>query len=311
MKKNIFEQEKYNEMRRSICIEFRYSKKPSIHKILTEAKGMIDGNDIYIETIMNWIDAKTCSGDIQGNIRIMLDKEHFKGINPFFNKLILDVNYQNTPQYNNITAVYDTNTHKIVNGKIDVVYIKLIMQGQYMYIKHEAPRYLTHELLHAYENWGRTVKTGKTIHDAATELGYFGNNKTRYIANQVQNQVMSVLGHIYYACTSFEVNAYIAQLKQTLKDYKKHIDNADDAMSTIQQTHIYQGFITLGNQLNAIIANKEQCQDDIEDWYESTFDKTDLSYNKILKRLRNLYNKTWLKIRKSTASYIRYLYEQQ
>jgi hypothetical protein len=36
MIKNKFEQEKYDELRRSICIEFRFSKKPSIHKILTE-----------------------------------------------------------------------------------------------------------------------------------------------------------------------------------------------------------------------------------------------------------------------------------
>lgn len=310
MIKNKFEQEKYDELRRSICIEFRFSKKPSIHKILTEAKGMVDGNDVYIDTIMDWIDTKTCSGDIQGKIKIVLGKEHFKGIVPFFNKLILDVDYQNA-NYNDIKAMYNTSIHQIVDGKIDTVDIKLVVRGEYRALKYNIPRFLTHELLHAYENWNRTVKTGKTIHDAAKEVGYFGNTKTRYIAAQTQNQVMGILGHLYYACTSFEINAYIAQLKQTLIDYKKTIHNADDAMSTIQHTDIYQGYIMLGNQLNAIIANKEQYQDDIEDWYESTFGKDDLSYNKILKRLRNLYNKTWLRMRKAIASYVRYLYEQQ
>ena len=310
MNKNKFEQEKYNELRRSICIEFRFSKKPSIHKILTEAKGMVDGNDVYINTIMDWIDTKTCSGDIQGNIGIELGKEYFKGIEPFFNKIILYIDYQNS-QKQDITAMYNSTVHKIVEGKIDTVEIKIVLRGNYRNLRYELPRYLTHEILHAYENWKRTLKTGKTINDAARELGYFGNTKTRHIANQTQNHVMSVLGHLYYACTSFEKNAYTAQLKQTLKDYKRTINNADDAMTVIQYTHIYQGFIMLGNQLNDIIANKEQCKEDIEDWYESTFAKTDLSYNKILKRLRNLYNKTWLKMRKAIASYVRYLYEQQ
>ena len=310
MIKNKFEQEKYDELRRSICIEFRFSKKPSIHKILTEAKGMVDGNDVYINTIMDWIDTKTCSGDIQGKIKIVLGSEQFKGVDPFFNKMIIDVDYQNS-QNKYITAMYNTTVHKIVEGKIDTVEIKIIARGDYGNLKYEMPRYLTHEILHAYENWNRTIKTGKTINDAAKEVGYFGNNKTRKVASEIQNHVMMVLGQLYYACTSFERNAYIAQLKQTLKDYKKTIHNADDAMSTIQYTHIYQGFVVLGNQLNVINANKGQYKEDIEDWYESTFAKTDLSYKKILKRLTNLYNKTWLKMRKAIASYVRYLYEQQ
>lgn len=90
---------------------------------------------------------------------------------------------------------------------------------------------------------------------------------------------------------------------------KNDVQDSDTAFQVLQQLPLYKQYMAFGNTLSIIYKNKEYYKDDIEEWYETVYNGKHLSYNKIIKRLINLYNKTWRKIRKTTASYLRYVYE--
>lgn len=311
MKRNKFEQRKYNEMRRSLCIEFKYSKKPSIHKILTEAKGMVEGDDEILTAIFKKIQQETNNGEKNARIRIT-NEDVLPNLTtePFFENIVVEVDYNQDneqllqaeyiPKYNQITP----------NNKMEGVCIVVVMHGNYRYLIHQLYALISHELLHAYEDYQRTLKTGKGLDIAANETGYMNNKQVLQLAKQTQNNVIEQLSYIYYYSCSFEANAYTNQLKQQMKLFKQSITNADDAMNTLQYTPLYQGYIQIGNTLNYISANMVEYRKDIEEWYTLVYNKK-LSAGKIMRRLRNLYNKTWNRMRKSTASYIRTLYEQQ
>jgi hypothetical protein len=309
MKLSKFEQQKYDEMRRSLCIEFRYAKKPSIHKILTEAKGMVEGSDEIIDVIMNKIQQETQNGLNEMQVKVTTQDFSNLQIQPFFEEILVLIDYKKEPK-EGIKGVYSDKYNELTddNSKLKAVVITFIMHGDYKQLIYQLQPLIAHELLHAYENFQRIKKTGKNMQTASEELNYANNQRVLQIAKTTNNDIIQQLSYTLYYCISFEKNAYTTQLKQQMKNLRNNITNADDAMQTLQYTQIYQGYITIGQNLNYIIANKDKYKEDIEEWYNLVYNKN-LSYGKILRRLRNLYNKTWNKMRKSIASYIKSLYE--
>lgn len=309
MKQTKFEQLRYDEMRRSLCIEFKYAKKPSIHKILTEAKGMVEGSDEIIEVIMNKVQQQTQNGNIETQVQVTTQDFNNLQTQPFFEDILIYIDYKKQPQ-DGVKGVYIDKYNELNDDKtkLKTVVISCIIHGDYRQLIYQLQPILSHELLHAYENFQRIRKTGKNIQTAGEEMNYANNVRVMQIAKSTNNVVIEQLSYIMYYCNSFERNAYTTQLKQQLKNFRNNISNADDAMQTLQYTQVYQGYVTIGQNLNNIIANKDKYKEDVEEWYNLVYGKN-LSCGKILRRLRNLYNKTWNRIRKSTASYIRTLYE--
>ena len=301
--KTIFEQNRDNEMKNSIFMEFRYSTKQSMDSILLESKGNMNDIDEYVIPIMTKFRRITNNGNMNAEVNITAND--FKSVkNKIAEKFNIIIEYDKDKPLN-IKGVYDTKQSKLQGNVLDNVTIKIKACGEYNKVIRNLPSLIAHELLHAYEKLMRCRKNGKEMQSEP----YTNNNIMRATARITGNQVIEHISMIYYYCTSFERNAYIAQLNNQIRDMKNDIQDSDTAFQVLQQLPLYKQYMAFGNTLSIIYKNKEYYKDDIEEWYETVYDGKHLSYNKIIKRLINLYNKTWRKIRKTTASYLRYVYE--
>lgn len=300
---NLFEHNRNQEMKNSLYLEFHYSIKPSLDSILIESKGNMNNIDDYIIPIMTKFRRVTNNGNM--NAEINITTTDFKSVK---NKIADDFNivieYDKDKPFN-LKGVYNDKLSKLEDNVLDNITIKIKACGDYYKVIRNLPSMIAHEFLHAYEKLMRLRKNGKEMQ---TEP-YTNNNITRTTAQITGNQVMEHISMIYYFCTSFERNAYIAQLNNQIKQFKDDVQDSDTAFQILQNLPLYKQYITFGNTLNFISKNKDRFKDDIEEWYENVYEGKHLSYGKIIRRLINLYNKTWRKIRKTTASYIRQLYE--
>lgn len=314
MKRNKFEQRKYNEMRRSLCIEFKYSKKPSIHKILTEAKGMVEGDDEILSVVMKKIQQETNNGQIEKTVLVTInDILPYLKTQPFFKDIVIRIHYKKqNPNGEMAQAEYHPNGVEITpDKKMNIVSISAYMYGDYQRNIWTLSSEISHELLHAYEDYQRRVKTGKSIGDMTTKLNYDRNRYMINMATQQNNWVWQQLSYAYYYLNSAEINAHTNGLKQTLKAWKQRNGNdmtADDAMQCIEGNDIYQGYIQIGNSINYIISHLEEYKTLVEQWYQLVRQEN-LSAGKIMRRFKNLYDKTWKRLRKSLASFARYVFE--
>lgn len=306
MKKILFEDKMKNEMINSIRTSLRFSLKPYL-EFMTESKGMINNIDEYINVIITKFKELSQNGTQTGVFKIM--PQDFANISKRFAKNILvGISYDNTLDTQNIEGIYKDEYSKLNGTMLDNIVIGINAYGDYKTILKNLPEIISHEFLHAYENYNRLIKGSDNITVAAKQIGYQNNVKAIRDNQMSQNTVVQNIATLYYMCSTFERNAYLAQMKQQVKGNMSQIKDSESAYAAFENSRTYQYFLALGRNLFYVLNNKEQYKQEIEEWHESVFN-THLSGGKVLKRLYNLYNKTWTKIRKSMASYIKYLYE--
>ena len=299
--KTLFEQQLHNEMKNSLYVEFKYCRKPS-HDFFTESRGSMNDVRHYIDIIRDEFWKQTARGKI--NTVVQIPTECFKNIpNKFANNIKVTIDFVDDSQ-NNLHGNYVAKVNNWDGKQLKLLEINFTAHGSFWDVLQGLPPLIAHELLHAYEDYMRYKKTNKGILDAAADLHYDSNQE----AKNINSNVIKTLAHIYYMCTSFERNAYIAQLNQQVTDTDK-IAGSKQAFEALENTNIYKSYIQIGSQIEFFRQNLSQYKTDIEDWYYLTFKKKDLSPSQIMRRLYNLYMKTWRKIRKTTASYMRNLYE--
>ena len=292
------------QMKNSLYLEFRYSKKPSLDSILLESKGNMNDIDDYIASIMTEFRKQTHNGKMNKTI-IVTEKEFTNIPNPIAKQFKVTIDYQNTDSQE-IYGVYNSKKSKLTDNVLDYVEINVAAHGNYKSLLFELPRMLSHEFLHAYEKLMRLRKGNNKMETDA----YTNNNIARQMANITNDEIIKHISMIYYYCSSFERNAYIAQLNQQIKQYKDTIQDSETAYQVLQTTPLYQQYMAFGRTLSVLNKNKEQYKDSIEEWHELVYDGKHLPYGKIVRRLINLYNKTWRKIRKTTSSFLRQVYEE-
>lgn len=301
--KTIFEQNRNQEMKNSLYLEFHYSRKLSLDSMLMESKGNMNNVDEYLKTVMTEFRTQTNNGKVN-KVIVVTEKEFSNVPNPIAKQFKVIIDYQNSDN-ENIYGVYNSKKSNLTNNVLDYVEIKVVAHGNYKSLLYELPRMLSHEFLHAYEKLMRLRKGNNRMESDA----YTNNNIARQIANMTNDEVIKHISMIYYYCSSFERNAYTAQLNQQIIQYKDTIQDSETAYQVLQTTPLYQQYMAFGRTLLVLNKNKEQYKDSIEEWYELVYDGKHLSYGKIVRRLINLYNKTWRKIRKTTSSFLRQVYE--
>lgn len=304
-----FIQNRNEEMKNSLYTEFRFSSKKTLESLL-ESKGSMNGINDYIRIIMSKLKLDTFSGKIDNVITVSTND--FLSINDrIANNFIITIDFKESEEKQLYGDFVSSDTDELVNNKLNNLEINFIAHCPFWYAMQELPPLIAHEFLHAYENLMRIRKGNKSLFDTAEELHYPDNDATKQNAHLIGNDIIVKLSQIYYACTSFERNAYVAQLNQQIDSFKNTPFDSNQAFQALEKTSTYQGYLNIGNNLQYIYDNKQQFKTDIEDWYYQTFKNRDLNYKQIITRLLNLYNKTWRKIRKTTASYLRHLYENK
>lgn len=160
-----------------------------------------------------------------------------------------------TGGYNTGLSVIDENGFKPV--------IHIIVRGNSEWaMLDETLTALSHELLHAYEDYRRKINGYKGIGEMSLYMPYRG-----YLANYEQSEIAKLL----YRLVSFERHAYLSELYIALIDksdsYKK-----EDLLKAVQDTRIYKLYIETANMVSHLksISSMEDKQKVVE------------SYNKIV-----------------------------
>ena len=300
-----FKQERLQEMRDSVWLAFHFSNKINEANIM-EGQSRVPQIDEYIERFIWAFEKMTHDGT--HNAVTVLSKNIFSNIKGcWFKDVNIYVEYnKDLPLGGN--GVFHDGRNKIVDGKLNCLSCSFKFSGKWEQLKFAIGEIISHEFLHAYEEYQRLLGSKMNIMDVGKNSYYGINQQLKATAS---NFVEDTLSNVYYYCHNIERLAYAAQLNQALLQYKNQIHDTDSAMKILQKIPQYKFYVQLGQKLQEITATYQQNQRykaDIERYYYE-LTGTEKNASQIMKFMNRLYNKTWYFLRKKTMRFIRHIHE--
>lgn len=146
-----------------------------------------------------------------------------------------------------------------------------------------------HELTHCYDLLQYAKETNQDPWYSIDRNRYF-DIKDRETWSIINNE--KATANILYLMNRMERNAYIAQLKQELMDRKDEMQDSMSAYNLIRKTESYQKFISLENNINAILSVYDKdVQNGLIQYLNSIMNKKFTTY----KQVKKYYLNRWLK----------------
>ncbi len=235
---------------------------------------------------------------------IKLDKEDIDGYdNIFFDKLEIQLTNKNTGY-----VVNKSNFDKSKNI-LDLVYIEISVNDYYEY--KDLVRCIMHEILHAWNHYQSYIKKSEFNLKELTDK----NSKYYKTLFDGKLSVENICKRICNNLSKIEQNAYLNELTTELDinnfDVKKfsNINNAyKKAYEIFKQSDVWIQYSSLWNWL------KELNNDDDKLKFQNTYNNinnTNLSFNKIYKKLDNQFNKILKKFETNVPKIFCDYYEKQ
>ena len=208
--------------------EHRYDR-----KLLLEKYGVFDGCVDIVDSIFDYLADKRIYS-FQRTFTIPVRHKYFKDIRILFDK-------------NTSTAKYLPDESAITDGVFDVCTILMPLHAT----KDSVQSLLYHELTHAYEDLNRR-KRGVSLGIYADKIGYHKNPMTV----PPEDSTEAAVSYLLYLLSSFERNAYIAQVRAEFERRKKdeerngnprvmEFETIDDVMRFIHRMDIYSSYRTI------------------------------------------------------------------
>ena len=148
---------------------------------------------------------------------------------------------------------------------------------------------LIHELTHAWEEYGRY------INDCPVKLSDLTSKNSKYsnlINKKSENDGSQKCKVILYLLTKFEKNAYLSELSTVLEKDGLEIKDYNDALKHFKETDVWINYESALYTIENL--NKEE-QEDFKNYYNKV-NSTNLTFNKIQKKLLNQCKKIFNKI---------------
>lgn len=295
------------EMRNSIRLEFLLSEKENMDH-LYESRGSMSDIEKYVDVFEKKLRHKTLYG-FKSSSFIIKGNPFSKIKDCFFNEVYWEIQY-NKKNKNTIKGGYNPKFSVIGdNGKLNTLKGKFILGGNWENIEKNLPSIVAHELLHAYENWNRLKNGAEGLHDLSTRLGYYKANQMNATAKVENDWTVEDITNIIYKCIGFEVNAFVAQLNQSIKNNRMHPMDSETGMGILNEIPDYKNFIIMGENLKELDKQKEYLQPDIE-WCWEKIKGEKRNYKQIMNYLLKMYDKAWKKVRFKVSRFMRSLYEE-
>lgn len=300
-----FKKKRLQEMRDSVWLAFHLSNKINEANIM-EAQSRVPQIDDYIERFIWAFERITHNGTHDAVTN--LSKNIFSNIKGcWFNDVNIYIEYKKDSPLGG-DGVFHDGKNKIVDGKLNCLSGSFKLSGNWGQLKPLIGELISHEFLHAYENWRRLLGGKMSITDVASNSKYGINHQIKKTAS---NFVEETLSNVYYYCHNIERRAYAAQLNQALLQYKNQIYDTNSAMEILQNLPQYKFYVELGEKLQQINATYPQNQ-----WYKADIERyyyeltgTEKKASQIMKFMNRLYQKTWYFFRKKAMRFIRHIHE--
>ena len=300
-----FKKEMLKEMRDSVWLAFHFSNKINEAHIM-ESQSRVPEIDEYIKRFI-WAFEQMTHNATHDAVAV-LTKNIFSDIKGcWFDAVNIYIEYKREGETRG-DGVFNPERSKIVDGKINCLSGSFKFSGDWESLKIRMPEIISHEFLHAYEDYQRRINGKTTMGDVSKNSYYSVNQQLR---NTATNFTEETLSNVYYYCHNIERRAYAAQLNQELLRFKNEIHDVDSAMQVLQKTSVYQGYVQLGQNLQQINATYQQNQwfkADIERFYYELTGK-EMRASQVMKFMNRLYRKTWYFLRKKAMRFIRHIHE--
>lgn len=253
------------------CVEFKLNNHIYPYRI-DEKYGKFDNAGLVVKHIIDKLKTKYRSQ--------VIDCSEF---NVFFKKI--DITIDNSGTH---IASYDS-------LKNDILYIEILCESKKDFIKDidVYVKLIVHELLHAYEDYNRINKTGKSIFD------FYGDKYINsFTSVNSENEIKKYLSRCNYFLISQERNAYLSQLEYDIESIFKneHIKiedfNYTKFKENLKKTDIWKEYFNLSLFILKLYNSKldnEQIKY-IEDIWQDLYSEKK-TFNQIRKELYNKWQK--------------------
>ena len=220
-----------------ILTEFRKDIFSDDSIFLTESHGYYNETENIVNYLLGIINEELCQFCKSPEKNKILTINQNKINNCFFEEIYVEISLTKGEgkKYSASDFIEKMFYHK--DGKLQIrPYIKMRIQtDSFQDFKYVISFVLAHELTHCYNSYIFWKKTKKILNNEYIEsIGY--PKKTRTNTSFNQQAIRSVL----YRLHRLERNAYIAQIKQELLQYKDEINDAQSGLNALKKTESYE-----------------------------------------------------------------------
>lgn len=206
--------------------------------------------------------------------------------------------------YHELNIIFDPNTRKTAyipkennfdNQENKLNTVDIVISAQTNYNKSRLTKSIMHELTHAWNDYNSYIKRGKSLISLAQTSNY------NTIRNSIPNtSAESLCKSILYLTTKFERNAYLSEIYSELDSYEGKIVSWKDAEECFKNSSTYKSIVNIKQQLDSIYKHNSKFINDFVDFYNK-YNNTNLTLNKIIKRLNDKLEKLFDKMSKTCA----------
>jgi hypothetical protein len=269
---------------------------------LLESHGVLDDLDLYILKFKRFLNQNR---DLKGQEFVWGDNIFEDIPNCFFDELLLRFKWNDK---HTTGGGMDTNMELDDNDKLKCLEIefRLDKDAKWDDVLSNASGVLAHEITHAWEGYQRLIGGSKSLYDVHKDANY----DTIYnYSDENKNIIEKNLSFICYYLFNFEVNAYIGNIYSNLLDVAYTWASPKEGLENFQKKdRIYKKYIEVGTYIS-VLDGFEDSPELIEDaWVSLGRDK--LSYNKIMKKLHNVYDKQLNRLRRTVSKLIYDVYHK-
>lgn len=262
-----------------IAIEYKVNDIGEGRRIINEKYGIYEGCEELVDLIVKDIFTHNNMDN-----QFEYNKESLNDIkNIFFNTLIIDIDTSSDEEFGECDDNISINKDML----IDEVWIN--MYGK-KHTKSSIKGILMHELTHVYNNYLMLLKGNENFIITANSDMY------RNITDTSGGPTEKDLKQVLYFLLGYERNAFVAQLKGELEDYKSKINTPYDALKILKKCPVYIAYERVNNIIKYHIENSKDSNLIASLYKEITGNGDNMSTSKILKKLKSQSDKALKKL---------------
>ena len=196
-----------------------------------------------------------------GSTSFILDEKIFAGMNTFFNKANIEINFRHIDYGCYQSSVTSTQPIKIVNNKASEITLKGNISSDDKHISYILASFFYHEFHHAYEHYMRTLKTnGKNdLFKYIVASNYHSFNKIRNSCPPYGEELYYVLYHLSEVERSAYLSGAVGEARELLKFEGNNIrTNISDFINKLPSFGKYKKLLSHYYELENICESKIQ-----------------------------------------------------
>lgn len=244
-----------------LLLEFAYSWFGHLNfavdkKMLLESHGSVSGIDDYVNAFEKKIEINTKEMTMFGSDSIVftVTKEDFP-FDTFFDVFDCQVNIKVADNdLNGVSGGYVDRYSGFYDGKY-VVKMYINYSGPLVDASWKCGKFFSHEITHAYEDYGRNTKGGESFEDYKERTGY--SNIARQLVYGNDNDLKTAISNVLYYISDTEIRASVAEMRREIQHGIRFVHNNDDAMELLNRTSAWENYeyvedvyVTLYDRLN-------------------------------------------------------------